>query len=170
MKKWIIAMVALMATVFTGVALAAGLQTLVAEGSTDTIAEFKPVVIYNGFYVGRNKGTSNVKLSKQNKVTGIYSGLFDYDFPAISPEAKTGGHLRTPNLVLNGVQIGDVCIAGSTRTSIDGGYEPDVELRAHVNYANSVVLEAIAQTADAGSLDLADAGYKIMCFSSQTPP
>ncbi len=156
---------------FAGIAFAAGLQSLTAEtATTERIGLAGPAVAFNGLYVGRDKGTYNVKLSKQNKLTSIYSGIFDYDFPEISPEGAIGGHLRTPNLVLAGAQIGDPCIVSSIRTSIDGGYGPDVQLRAHVNYANSVVLEAVAEIADAGSVNLVDAGYKIICFSSQSVP
>lgn len=156
---------------FSSMVLAAGAIALVAEGTFDRAAVFKPQLFIKGFFVGPELGSAKVTNSKENKVTGIYSGKFDFDFPAIGPggAGQAGGHIRTPGMVLKGVQIGDPCIVGVDKTMIDGGYAPDLELRAHVQFANSVILEAVAQLYDAGSIDMPDASYKVTCFSSQAP-
>lgn len=162
----IIASVILLAVTAFGAA-----QTLVTEGSNfDRFAEFKPIDFVKGFYVGPAAGANKVALSKQNKITGIYSAILDYDFPNIVPAfGGQGGHTRSQLFPLKGVQVGDPCIVGSTRSPFDGGTAQDLEFRAYPWVVDQVEIEAILQVNDAGSYDPPDAGYKVTCFSSQTP-
>ena len=93
-----------------------------------------------------------------NLIIGAPKGSLDYDFAAIG-----GGAINcidSIGIVTTGATFGDACLAGSNHAA-DGGavLSIEVQLSCYVSAANETKIRVCAARADAGTVDLADAGW-----------
>ncbi len=144
--------------------------TAEALGAIDVLAEFKPVALVKGLYIGKVKGSKKVQADVRNKLTATYATSISYDFPACAAYGAgttTACHGHSVGFTLTGAKIGDTCLVSSDKTIGDGGIIDDITFDCQVVDTDVAVVRYHVTDSDAGVTDLPDAGFTIRIFSNQ---
>lgn len=97
------------------------------------------------------------------RITTSYTGARSWDFAAIGAGAINCEDSTA--ITVTGAALGDACLV-STMFGMDGGATQSIEasFSCYVSAANAAKVRACAFRADAGTLDLPDAGYFVRTF------
>jgi hypothetical protein len=154
---------------FLGILLVAGIAWAVKEQRVDKAGSAFPQWFNKGLYIGTKPTDPTVNTI--NKLAGVPACECDLDFPAVSAGMTvcSNSAALTSVCTCKGVQLGDPCVAGVMGTQPnDGGsgwlYGLQVEPVAR---GTDIVDVCVTNGADAGNLNLADAGFLIRCFTTQ---
>lgn len=143
-------------------------RTLIAAGAAGLVlfaglAWGAPVlqrlkVLFNG---GIAIGTASQTATSANTITNSLAGSGSFDSPAIG--AGAANCADSPPITVTGAALGDPCIAADTT----GAPHIEVQDSCFVSASNTVKVRRCAARADAGTLDLGDAGFRVRTFSNQ---
>jgi len=102
-------------------------------------------------------------------MTNVLYGTTDVDFPAMGAASDYGGCLYSKGFAVAGAKVGDPCFAGYLApTPFDGGNPgKDFFALCEVVATGIVVVKGCYIPGDAGSTDVADAGYTVRIISNQ---
>ena len=138
--------------------IAAGIVLLVAGIAWGAPVLQRLKVLFTG---GIAIGTASQVATSTNTITNALAGSGSFDSPAIG--AGAANCADSPPITVTGAVLGDPCIAANTT----GGPYLEVQESCHVTAANTVKVRLCAARADAGTVDLGDAGYRVRTFSNQ---